>query len=45
MLKELHSAHPGVVKMKSLARLYIWWNGIDKHIETTAKMCASYQDI
>ena len=45
MLKELHSAHPGVVKMKSLDRSYIWWDGIDRDIETTAKMCASCQDI
>ena len=31
--------------MKSLARSYIWWDGIDQDIETTAKRCASCQDI
>ena len=42
MSKELHSTHPGVFKMKSLARTYIWWEGINQEIETTAKMCARY---
>lgn len=40
ILKELHSSHPGIVKMKSLARSYVWWPHIDKDIETVANTCA-----
>lgn len=45
VLKELHQGHLGVVKMKSLARSYIWWPGIDKEIEDTVKSCAGCQEI
>ena len=40
---ELHQGHPGVVKMKALARSYIWWPGIDKEIEETPKTCFGCQ--
>ena len=39
VLVELHQGHLGVVKMSALARNYIWWPGIDKAIEETAKTC------
>lgn len=28
VLKELHSSHKGKVKMKSVARSYIWWSNL-----------------
>ena len=43
VLKELHQGHMGVVKMKAIARSYIWWPGIDKEIELAAKSCPGCQ--
>lgn len=42
ILKKLHSGDFRVVKMKSLACGYCWWQGIDKDIEILAKNCANY---
>ena len=39
MLKLLHSSHSDVVKMKTLARSYIWWPDIDVQIERIAQHC------
>ncbi|CAB4008107.1 Retrovirus-related Pol poly from transposon, partial [Paramuricea clavata] len=43
VLTELHEGHLGIVKMKSLARSYIWWPKIDKDIEHLAKSCPGCQ--
>lgn len=32
-LRELHVGHIGIVKMKAVARSYIWWTGLDSNIE------------
>ncbi|XP_051783661.1 uncharacterized protein K02A2.6-like [Erpetoichthys calabaricus] len=45
VLKQLHIAHPGIVRMKSLARSYVWWPGIDSQIELQAKSCHSCQSM
>ncbi|XP_039306772.1 uncharacterized protein K02A2.6-like [Solenopsis invicta] len=39
MLDDLHAAHLGIVKMKGMARSFIYWPGIDPEIERTAKSC------
>ena len=44
MLAELHQAHPGVNRMKSLARMYFWWPGLTKDIEKLDKECAKCQE-
>ncbi|XP_050059397.1 uncharacterized protein K02A2.6-like [Aphis gossypii] len=39
LLSELHSSHLGTVKMKSIARSYLWWPNIDKEIVQITKEC------
>lgn len=43
VLTSLHEGHLGVVKMKSLARSYVWWPGMDSQIENLAKSCTGCQ--
>ena len=43
VLKELHNMHPGMTCTKRLARSYVWWPGIDSHIEELVKGCQSCQ--
>ena len=45
VLAELHQGHPGVVRMKSLARSHIWWPGMDKEIEGIVKDCTACQEV
>ena len=43
VLKQLHDGHPGVSRMKSIARSLVWWPGIDKAIESEVKKCDQCQ--
>ena len=40
----LHSMHPGVSRMKRLARSYVWWPGMDTEIEQRVKSCHACQE-
>jgi hypothetical protein len=43
VLKMLHQGHPGIVRMKSLARSIVYWPNIDKEIENLVKSCHNCQ--
>ena len=39
MLQLLHEIHPGKVRMKSLARVHMWWPKVDEQIESISDSC------
>ena len=39
VLKILHQGHPGIQRMKSLARKYAYWPGMDHDIEEMVRLC------
>ncbi|CAG4992790.1 unnamed protein product [Colias eurytheme] len=39
VLSALHSTHQGIVRMKSFARSYVWWPGLDKDLERICNDC------
>ena len=43
ILGELHISHPGMRRMKSLARSIVWWPGIDGQIEQVVRNCSPCQ--
>ena len=45
LLIELHRDHPGICRMKSIARSFFWWPGLDKAIEQVAKSCLECQAV
>lgn len=43
ILKEFHTGHPGISRMKSLMRGYVYWPGMDKEVEKCVKTCRGCQ--
>ena len=43
ILMELHEVHPGMTRMKALARSYVWWPVLDADIESTVRRCQTCQ--
>jgi len=43
VLQELHTAHPGMTKIKALARMYVWWPGLESDIEESVQLCDECQ--
>ncbi|XP_060108066.1 LOW QUALITY PROTEIN: uncharacterized protein K02A2.6-like, partial [Heteronotia binoei] len=44
VLESLHETHPGIVRMKALARSYVWWPGMDGEIENWVRRCSTCQE-
>ena len=45
VIKTLHRGHPGIVRMKALARSYVYWPKIDSDIERFVQACGSCQNV
>ena len=43
--KELHKCHPGIPRIKNLARSYFWWPYLDSDIESVVKECTTKTQI
>ena len=43
ILQELHEGHPGMTRMKALARMYVRWPGLDSDIEKSVQQCVPCQ--
>lgn len=43
LLKLLHQSHPGMSRMKGLARSYVWWPGMDQDVERVVNHCEACQ--
>jgi transposase InsO family protein len=43
LLRRLHEQHPGMVRMKSVARMHCWWPNLDRDVETMVRSCQTCQ--
>ena len=43
IIEQLHDTHPGISRMKSLARCYVWWPQSDSMIENKVQGCETCQ--
>ena len=44
VLMDLHVGHPGIGKMKALARSVVWWPDIDQDVEAVVRGCAACEE-
>ena len=43
VLAEIHEGHTGIVRMKAVARMHVWWPNIDREIESCVYECNDCQ--
>ena len=43
IMEELHQGHPGITRVKGLARGFVWWPGMDLDLENMVKSCPNCQ--
>ena len=43
ILLMLHEQHPGICRMKAIARSHVWWPNLDHQIEELVRLCHSCQ--
>ena len=45
VIQEVHANHPGMSRMKAVARSYVWWPGMDSDVENCVKSCSACQQV
>ena len=45
LLELLHDTHPGIVKMKAVARSHFWQPNLDRYIESMFANCEACQQV
>lgn len=43
VIRQLHSNHDGIVRMKMLGRSYVWWKHLDKDLNNVVQQCVVCQ--
>ena len=43
VIDTLHEGHPGMARMKCLARCYVWWPSMEQELEKKVKECLQCQ--
>ncbi|XP_013142506.1 PREDICTED: uncharacterized protein K02A2.6-like [Papilio polytes] len=44
IVEEVHAGHVGMVRMKQIARGYVWWPRLDAELEERARTCAACRE-
>ena len=44
ILGQLHQGHPGITRIKQIARSFIWWPNVDSDLEQTVRSCQQCQE-